>query len=103
MMYIIYAVVFFVNLSLVFRITFDEGWHYALIPIIINQVLVLLMLWTIKNQFPFYNLLSGIINVGFGVEIFCYENRFSSNSLNNYYQLCGFIIFGAHSNLMLSS
>jgi len=36
MMNIIYAVVFIVNLSLVFRITLDEGWHYALVPIIFN-------------------------------------------------------------------
>jgi len=61
------------------------------------------MFQIIQKQSGFYNLLSGIINVAFSVEVFCYERRFTSNSLNNYYQLCGFLIFAAHSNLMLSS
>ncbi|EAR94229.2 ATPase, histidine kinase-, DNA gyrase B (macronuclear) [Tetrahymena thermophila SB210] len=104
MMYLVYIIVFCVNLSVIFKLIFDsEIKDLVLLPIFINQILVIVIIISIKKQRDLYNKLSCLINILFAIEVFFYERRFKSSNLNDYYQLCGFIIYGSHNSLMLSS
>ncbi|KAL4441565.1 hypothetical protein ABPG74_021497 [Tetrahymena malaccensis] len=104
MMYLVYVIVFSVNLSVIFKLIFDsEIKDLVLLPIFINQILVIVIIISIKKQKDLYNKLSCLINILFAIEVFFYERRFKSSNLNDYYQLCGFIIYGSHNSLMLSS
>ncbi|KAL4493058.1 hypothetical protein ABPG72_003143 [Tetrahymena utriculariae] len=104
MMYLVYVIVFCVNLSVIFKLIFDSDIKdLVLLPIFINQMLVIVIIISIKKQRDLYNKLSCLINIIFAIEVFFYEKRFKSSYLNDYYQLCGFIIYGSHNSLMLSS
>lgn len=61
------------------------------------------MLLSIFKKKNYYNKLSCLINIMFAIEVYYYTKSFKSTNLNNYYELCGFIIYGSHNSLMLSS